>query len=47
MQALADAGWTVRHVVDHADWAGAGARIWLGCVGAGAQASEDSSASTG
>jgi hypothetical protein len=32
LEALADAGWAVRHVVDHADWAGAGARIWLGCV---------------
>lgn len=49
VEALADAGWSVRNEVDHPDWGGgAGARVWLGCVRPGAQSSSDRSvASTG
>jgi Methyltransferase domain len=49
LRALTDAGWAVRELVDHPDWAGEGARLWLGCVRPGAtdQPSEASAASTG
>jgi len=49
LKALTDAGWAVRHLVDHPDWAGAGARLWLGCVrpGASGQPADASVASTG
>jgi hypothetical protein len=47
LRALADAGWTVEHQADHADWAGAGARLWVGCVRSAPHASARSDASTG
>ena len=47
LRALTDSGWVVRHVTDHPDWAGAGARLWVGCERLGAQSSERSAASTG
>ena len=47
LRALTDSGWVVRHITDHPDWAGAGARLWVGCERPGAQSSERSAASTG
>jgi SAM-dependent methyltransferase len=48
VDALAGAGWSVVREQDHADWGGAGARIWLACVrDDGQSSSERSVASTG
>jgi SAM-dependent methyltransferase len=47
LKALTESGWAVQELVDHENWAGAGARAWLGCVRPGAQSDVRSDASTG